>query len=847
MERPPLFHQPLSKGHPAETRTPSLLDRLKKQGKAKSTKVPLLERLSDRLKPSLKRSGQGKQISRNLSLKLVKSLPQNQKETNNSSQTLSNDIPPPSTESRPLLLNRIDMGPSSPSQSSARVNERVDLAMEVDDMRNLTGIMSETPNKPTSTTSLIGYPRERDLSWEERTRMESPSLLTATQDQEMNIGIWDDQTKSKGSTSRKCHGLAQNDESGDRTQTVVATKLETRSTSSKEIPLLSKNGLDVPPVPQQDFRAQNGTHSSKVRQLTSIPSSVLSTTSIALTKASDVLALLRSSLEDRSPPRKLKRVASGPLHSTLSSKQPRLSSPTVMMNSNSMENISRSCFQLNKSPSTQDYSNMTKRSDTRSDKDRISYSPTEENSPVITKPLSHQMASDLKEQVKEIREVRERAENLEKSLASAIASMEQRDAALQLTNANTNTFARSASNLDMDRGNVKSRRQCEELGRLPRYLRHNIYRSDERFTRSCAEWTESARPFASVPVSEFTNQLAIDTINRHPDLFQISTPINVDKIEDLLTRHPNPPFVKSVVDGFRNGFWPWADTNIGIYPDTLDESLGDPKNQTELDFVCEQRDKEIKMGRFSDSFGTELLPGMYSMPIHVVPKPHSTDFRLVTNHSAGEFSLNSMIKREDIAGYPLDNMTQLGEMLLKNKADFPDEEFVLFKSDISEAYRNLPMHPLWQIKQINTIKGQRYVEHRNCFGGKGSGSLFIGFNALVTWIGKFEYEIANLLSYSDDSFGVERAQNLTYYEPYNRSLPTNQAKLLSLWDDIGVPHKEKKQISGSTLTIIGIEVDANNLTLTLPSEKKSELVDHLNDFARTPVYGNRDGPAYFFD
>ena len=59
-------------------------------------------------------------------------------------------------------------------------------------------------------------------------------------------------------------------------------------------------------------------------------------------------------------------------------------------------------------------------------------------------------------------------------------------------------------------------------------------------------------------------------------------------------------------------------------------------------------------------------------------------------------------------------------------------------------------------------------------------------------------------------------------------------KLLNLWDELGIPHKEKKQVSGKILTIIGIEVDANLLTLTLPSENKSELVAQLKEFARTP-------------
>ena len=193
-----------------------------------------------------------------------------------------------------------------------------------------------------------------------------------------------------------------------------------------------------------------------------------------------------------------------------------------------------------------------------------------------------------------------------------------------------------------------------------------------------------------------------------------------------------------------------------------------------------------------------------------------------------------MIKREDITGYPLDNMTHLGEMLLRKKADFPNEKLVLFKSDILDAYRNLPMHPLWQIKQVNTIQGQRHVDRCNCFGGKGSGSLFIAFNSLVTWVGKNEYHIPDLGTYSDDSFGVELAKNMILYEPYGRFMPTNQVTLLNLWTRVGIPFKEKKQIFGENLTIIGIEVDANNLTLTLPEENRIELITQLNDFARTP-------------
>ena len=65
-------------------------------------------------------------------------------------------------------------------------------------------------------------------------------------------------------------------------------------------------------------------------------------------------------------------------------------------------------------------------------------------------------------------------------------------------------------------------------------------------------------------------------------------PINVNELEDLLSNHLNPLFVNSVVKGLHNGFWPWADTHLGEYPDTLDEILGDPKDPAHRDFICAQ-------------------------------------------------------------------------------------------------------------------------------------------------------------------------------------------------------------------------------------------------------------------
>jgi hypothetical protein len=104
------------------------------------------------------------------------------------------------------------------------------------------------------------------------------------------------------------------------------------------------------------------------------------------------------------------------------------------------------------------------------------------------------------------------------------------------------------------------------------------------------------------------------------------------------------------------------------------------------------------------------------MPIYAVPKPGSTDLRLVNDHSAGAYSLNSMIGHSLVTGYPLDNLHQLGHMLLNLHLLTPGVDLVMWKSDIAEAYRMCPMHPHWQIKQAVHIDGEFYIDRANCFG-----------------------------------------------------------------------------------------------------------------------------------
>jgi hypothetical protein len=244
-----------------------------------------------------------------------------------------------------------------------------------------------------------------------------------------------------------------------------------------------------------------------------------------------------------------------------------------------------------------------------------------------------------------------------------------------------------------------------------------------------------------------------------------------------------------------------------------------------------QRQKEIKAGRFSEPFN-DLLPGMNIVPVHAVSKPVDK-LRLVVDHSAGIYSINSMIDRHAIAGVKLDGIKTLGDSIRAFRASLPVDESIplmLWKSDVAAAYRQMPMHPLWQIKQAINIDDHFCIDRCNNFGGRASQKIWWSFILLVLWIAVFERGMRTLKCYVDDNFSFYVDGDLEFYAKYEAFLPSGQVHLLQLWDEIGLPHEEEKQICGTCIPIIGFDVDPNAMTVKMSEAKKSELIDACTAF-----------------
>ncbi|THU76079.1 hypothetical protein K435DRAFT_879754 [Dendrothele bispora CBS 962.96] len=388
----------------------------------------------------------------------------------------------------------------------------------------------------------------------------------------------------------------------------------------------------------------------------------------------------------------------------------------------------------------------------------------------------------------------------------------------------------------------------ERMSFLLRFMRGLGFRWDSKLVYSKTAWyTEMDKPLPRPPAEEYEG-VAWRTIQENPNLFETHTPISPDRLGSLLNNHPNPSFVESVLTTLREGLWPWANTRPSkSFPETWDNAWAPLPSLKERDFIDSQCEVEVEAKRHSPAFGPELFPGMYSTPVFAVPKPHTDTFRLVVHQSAGEYCQNNMVDRDETRGARMDNLLVFIPLLLAFARAHPSEKLVIWKSDVSSAFRLVPVHPLWQIRQVVTAgmptkeelgkdmwdrsRLRRHVDWSACFGNRGSPRAWASVMGLVIWIAIFILHILLLCCYVDDCFSVALARDLDYYEPYSTWMPREQVALLRLWDFLGIPHKAAKQLWGSPLAIIGFFVDPNALTATLPPDSKSDLVLHVREFA----------------
>ena len=211
--------------------------------------------------------------------------------------------------------------------------------------------------------------------------------------------------------------------------------------------------------------------------------------------------------------------------------------------------------------------------------------------------------------------------------------------------------------------------------------------------------TETAPPLPSPPSHLLNHPIIQKTLNSLHIFIKVDTPFNMDRLKTLLYDHPNQPFVKSVIHGLQEGFWPFNKGDWKIEESKFIKNFSDIETDPEaIRTFC---DWEIAAEKWSLPLpSSDLLPGMKISPMFVAWQKDKP--RVITDHSAS--GLNDGIPKAE-AWVKYDNMHPFGQTLYELLQRNPHQWSVIFKSDVSSAFLNLPGHPLWQIWQIIIVDG----------------------------------------------------------------------------------------------------------------------------------------------
>ena len=105
--------------------------------------------------------------------------------------------------------------------------------------------------------------------------------------------------------------------------------------------------------------------------------------------------------------------------------------------------------------------------------------------------------------------------------------------------------------------------------------------------------------------------------------------------------------------------------------------------------------------------------------------------------------------------------------------------------------------------------------------------------SLLLWVACTKFGCKYLQDYVNDIFSSEVATNLLLYPQYHSIMPQDQVHLLECLDAIDFPHDCIKQLYGKSLPVIGLEVNGNELQITMPATSKFDLVNTLDSFCQS--------------
>lgn len=293
----------------------------------------------------------------------------------------------------------------------------------------------------------------------------------------------------------------------------------------------------------------------------------------------------------------------------------------------------------------------------------------------------------------------------------------------------------------------------------------------------------------------------------------LPTPVSAKALNRTLQRY-DPHLRDYLVSGFTFGF------DLGIQGDIAIQPAHTCNHASALanpDIAKSKIDREVVLGRIGGPFPLQSQQQVVISPLALIPKREPGKFRLIHDLSfpKGE-SINSTIPREFTTVHydSIDNVISLVKRC--------GERCLMSKSDLSEAFRQIPVSPA-QYRYLGFMwDDQIYFDKCLPFGCASSCQIFSALSDALGWVMINEHHAAGISYILDDFFFVSPANS--------DKCQQDLLNFIRMCGVIGLPIKEEKTQHASTdIVIYGIRINSCEMTASLPPDKLSK--------ARTLLHG----------
>ena len=300
--------------------------------------------------------------------------------------------------------------------------------------------------------------------------------------------------------------------------------------------------------------------------------------------------------------------------------------------------------------------------------------------------------------------------------------------------------------------------------------------------------------------------------NLKPNQPTPKTPVLTSRLLHYLQDY-DPHLRRYIINGFKYGFRLHAENNIKTQA-TKNSAIANKHPEA----VSQKLAKELAKGNIAGPFKTSPFADFQISPLSLRQKNDGSGWRLLhdLSYPYDDTSVNQSIP-EDFKHVTYSSVHDAINIIQRiGKGSY------MAKADIASAFTLVPIHPDYH--NLLGFKWQgNYYHHTTLPQGAGSSCfIFERIATAIQWILQHKFAVRHMVHYLDDFLFIGSTSNTVKH--YLQSF-------INLCADIGIPiNHSKTEGPATSLIFLGISLDSESFTASLPMEKVSRYSDLMHSF-----------------